>query len=164
MRIAITGTPGTGKTSVSEQFEDYKIIHLTEFVKGRELGVERDEFEVDIGEMVNALEDEIDEDDDAVIEGHLAHHYPADYCVVLRCEPSELKKRLSERDYSLEKVQENVESEALDVILSEANALQKNIIEIDTTGKNVEETFEEIKKKVRNDDVGFGDVDWSSYF
>ncbi|MFB6144703.1 MAG: adenylate kinase family protein [Candidatus Nanohaloarchaea archaeon] len=164
MKIALTGTPGTGKTSVSELF-DCRVIHITEFVKQRELGSEGDDFKVDVGAMVDELEEELDgESADVIIEGHLAHHFPADVCVVLRCEPSELKQRLSERDYSEEKIQENVESEALDVILSEAVARQEKIVEVDTTEKTVEETFEEVKKRVENEDAGYGDVDWSDYF
>lgn len=164
MKIAITGTPGTGKTSISSLFDGYRVIHLTEFVKEKGLGEENDEFEVDIGKTVEQLKKEVYDEEDVVIEGHLSHHYPVDYCLVLRCEPSELKKRLKDRDYSDSKVQENVESEALDVILSEANVKQEEIIEVDTTDKTVEETFKEVKKRVEKGDTGFGDVDWSSYF
>ena len=163
MKVALTGTPGTGKTSIAEQF-DCQVINLTEFVKRRGLGEENGEFEVDISAMAEELENEISDNEDVIIEGHLAHHFSSDYCVVLRCEPSELKKRLQNRDYSEEKTQENVESEALDVILSEAVAKQENIIEVDTTGNTVKETFEQVNKKIEKGDTGYGEVDWSSYF
>lgn len=162
MKIVLTGTPGTGKTSVAERF-DCRVIHLTEFVKERGLGKENGEFEVEIGDMIEELQEEISEDENVIIEGHLAHHLLADYCVVLRCEPSELKERLNRRDYPEEKVKENVESEALDVILSEAVARQERIIEVDTTGKKADETFKQVDKRIKKEDTGYGDIDWSGY-
>lgn len=163
MIISLTGTPGTGKTTVSEQLEDFEVIDLTQFVKKHGLGQQGEkEFEVDIDAMVEKLEEEIDRSEDTVIEGHLSHHFPADYCVVLRCDPEELEARLSERNYSKQKVQENVQSEMLDVILSEAVQEQDDVIEVDTTDRDAEDVAEEIERRIEDDETGYGDVDWTS--
>lgn len=163
MIIALTGTPGTGKTSVAGELP-YNFIDLTEFVKQRGLGEKGEkEFEADIDAMVEELEKEVG-DKDIVIEGHFAHHFPADYCIVLRCEPEELEKRLSERDYSREKIDENVEAEALDVILQESVKKQESIIEIDTTDREAADVAVEIERRIKGDDTGYGSVDWTGYF
>ncbi len=165
MILVLTGTPGTGKTSVAAELDSFNVVvDLTEFVREKGLGVQKDGFEVDIDAMVDALNEEVGRGDNTVIEGHLAHHFPADYCVVLRCEPGELEERLSERDYSQEKIRDNVESEALDLILQEAVETQDNIIEIDTTGREPEEVAAEIERRMENGDTGYGEVDWSDYF
>jgi adenylate kinase len=162
MIVSLTGTPGTGKTSVSEHLSGFEVIDLTGFVKEYGLGDSSgSEFEVDINEMKQKLDEEIDKDKDILIEGHLSHHSPADYCVVLRCDPEELEQRLEKRDYDEEKIQENVESEMLDVILTEAAGLQENIIEVDTTGREPEEVAEEIEKRIENEETGYGEVDWT---
>lgn len=161
MIITLTGTPGTGKTTLSDEFDKYKIIHLTEFVKKHDLGQREEEFEVNIPEMKSKLEQEISDNEEVVIEGHLAHHFPSDYCIVLRCDPEILEKRLKERDYSTEKVNENVESEILDIILTESLGLQNNIIEIDTTEKQPVELHQIIKERINNDETGYGEVDWT---
>lgn len=162
MKIAVTGTPGTGKTTVSRLFEqqDYNLIHLTEYVKEKGLGEKGEkEFEVDLEKMREVLKDE----DFDVIEGHLAHHVPVDVCVVLRTRPDKLRERLSERDYSEEKVDENVQSEALDVILSEAVENQEVVIEFDTTGKDAEKVFKEVKRKFKKGKSDYGNFDWIEY-
>jgi adenylate kinase len=162
MIVSLTGTPGTGKTSVAEELEGFETLDLTEFVKKHGLGENSEsEFEVNITEMREKLEEEIDQDEDIVIEGHLAHHFPADYCVVLRCSPEELEKRLQKRDYSDEKINENIESEMLDIILTEAVAVRENVIEIDTTDRELVETTQRIKEKLRNDETGYGRIDWT---
>lgn len=161
MIVALTGTPGTGKTSVAEELDGFTVVDLTSFVKEHDLGEQEDEFEVDIESMVSKLEEELDEKKDYLLEGHLSHHFPADYCVVLRCSPEELEERLSKRDYSGQKVEENVESEMLDVVLAEAVQSQENIIEVDTTGREALEVAEEVKKKIERDETGYGGVDWT---
>lgn len=163
MIIALTGTPGTGKTSIAEELDGFNTLDLTSFVKERELGEQQDEFEVDIDAMIEALEEVIDPEEDTVIDGHLSHHFPADFCIVLRCNPEELRERLSERDYSEEKIEENVESEILDVLLGEAVSNQKNIIEIDTTDRTAEDVAKEIKNRIKEKDTGYGEIDWTEY-
>jgi adenylate kinase len=56
---------------------------------------------------------------------------------VLRCDPKELRARLSPRNYPQAKISQNALSEALDYCpaLSEKNYGAKKVWEIDTTGK-----------------------------
>lgn len=164
VKAVLTGTPGTGKTTVSERMseEGFNIVHLTRFLKREGLGEEKEEREVEIPEMVKALKQK-DFQGKTLIEGHLSHHFSADVCIVLRCRPEKLEERLSERDYSEEKVKENMEAEALDLILSEAVDIQEKVVEVDTTGKTVEETVEEIKSLVEEGEESYGKVDWTDF-
>ncbi len=164
MIVAVTGTPGTGKTSVSTELEDkFEVVDLTKFIKEKKLGEEKEEIEVDPDDLVETLEEEIDPEKDTVLDGHLSHHYPTDFCVVLRTKPDVLRERLEERDYSEEKIEENVESEILDVILSEAVQKQENIIEIDTTDRDAEEIAKEIRERIREKNTGYGSTDWTEF-
>ena len=165
MMIAVTGTPGTGKTTVSERLEDegYSVVHLTEYFEDKDIGEEvNGEREIRIGEMKQSLEEE-GFDEETVIEGHLAHHFPVDICVVLRCRPDELEERLSGRDYSDRKVEENVEAEKLDIILSEAVQNQETVVEVDTSEKSSEQTVKDLLEKVERGENNYGDINWSGF-
>ncbi len=156
MLIGLTGTPGTGKTSVSKFLErkrHWKIIHLNEMIKEEhlytEIDVERDAVIADMELVRKRLEDIIGgkENEVIVLESHLAH-YIADIVIVLRVCPPELERRLKARGYSEEKIRENIEAEALDVILVEAFEWCEKVFEINTTGKSIEETGQGIEKIV----------------
>jgi len=45
LTIALTGTPGTGKTELSKKLEEdgYHVLHITEFIKKYNLPSERDD-------------------------------------------------------------------------------------------------------------------------
>ena len=122
MRIALTGTPGTGKTSVAETLrgKGYDVIDLTRHIKDNNLreeyDAERDTYAVDVEKLNESLSD----CEDCVFEGHLAHFIDVDSIVVLRCHPDVLAERLRARGYDEGKVRENVEAELLDVILCES--------------------------------------------
>jgi adenylate kinase len=80
---------------------------------------------------------------------------------VLRLAPSELKNRLLARGYSERKIRENLEAEAVDVILSEAVEFCSRVSEIDTTGKSPLEVAELIIKAItREIELKPGQVDW----
>jgi adenylate kinase len=163
VRIGVTGTPGTGKSTVSKHL-DGKIINLKEYLEEEDLGEVNDEgeIEVDIEELRENSPEE-PEDKDIIIEGHLAHFLDLDYCVVLRCRPDKLRERLEERDYSEKKIEENVESEKLDIILSQALQNQEKVFEVDTTEKTVEEVVEEVKSGINEGKESYGEVDWSEF-
>ncbi len=154
MKVGITGTPGTGKTSVAKKL-DRDIIDLKEFAKVKGLGEQKKDFEVD----VESLKKELPEN--YWIEGHLAHELPLDYCIVLRTSPSILRERLEKRDYNDGKISENIEAEAMDLILSQASHLK--VYEIDTTNKEAEDVAEEIERAFGEKKERKGIVDWTEY-
>jgi adenylate kinase len=166
MIIGLTGTPGTGKTSVSgllEKKRSWKVIHLNDLIKEKRLYTEidekRDAVIADMELIREYLQETIDgnelkreqggEKDVVIIESHLAHHI-ADIVIVLRAYPLELEMRLNTRGYSEEKIKENVEAEALDVILVEAFEWCKKVFEVNTTGKSIEEVGQDIEKIIDN--------------
>ena len=194
MRVALTGTPGTGKTTAAERLP-YEVVHLNEVVTDEELWTERDDERDSLVVDVDALREWVDEhvggagetdenddtsdatddgdaadaSDDAVIvlESHLAHLLDADRVVVLRCRPDVLESRLRERGESDAKAQENAESEALDVVLSESvrEHGEERVYEIDTTERTPEDVAAEIEAVVDGDrEPSAGTVDFTDYF
>jgi adenylate kinase len=77
----------------------------------------------------------IDSKETVILEGHFSHHF-ADWSIVLRLSPAALRPRLEKRGYSQAKIRENLEAEALDVILVEAVDMCRRVDEIDTTGRS----------------------------
>ena len=147
MRVAVTGTPGTGKTTVTGLVAgdggpsvDLEPVHLNDLVEAEELYDRVDEDRDSLVADLDALERRLADRDDVLIESHLAHHLPADRVVVLRCHPSELASRLRNRGASEAEVSENADSEALDVILAEAvdRHGRATVYEIDTTDRTPE--------------------------
>lgn len=162
MKICVTGTPGTGKTTVSEKVAkrlDLEPIHLTEYFKNNKIGSdEAGVREIKVEEVQKLFRDR----DDILVEGHLAHHTECDIVVVLRTDPDILEDRLRKRNYDEQKIMQNVESEKLDLILVEAVENCEKIIEINTTDKSVEETVNEIVEKVEKGENCYGKIDWSN--
>lgn len=151
MIIALTGTPGTGKTTVCEVIREhslygkkYSIIDVNRLVLDEKLYTGKDElrdtYEADMDKLEKRVKQEIEkksQDMDIIMEGHLSHLLPVDAIIVLRAHPVALRRRLGKRkNYSFRKVKENADAEALDVILVEAAQRNKNVFEIDSTNMN----------------------------
>jgi len=155
MRVAVTGTPGTGKTTATELLEtDLDVIHLNEAVREHELYEDVDEERDSVIVDLEAAGEWLGDRDDVLVESHLAHHFDVDRVVVLRCHPEDLEERLRERgDESEASVVENAESEALDVILSEAVDEHgvESVYEIDATDRDPDAVADEIDAVVRGE-------------
>ena len=143
--IAVSGTPGTGKSvfaralvkrlgasviELNTLITEKKIYTLdSDGTKVANLSKMRKEFARAIKDFSGPI----------VVEGLLAHLLQKKlltHVVVLRTRPKVLERRLRTRDYSNAKMRENIEAEALDIILWEAvdaHGIDK-IYEIDTTG------------------------------
>lgn len=162
MKIGLTGTPGTGKTTIAEHL-DIETVHLNEYMRENDIGEEDEngELEVDLEELRENQPEASEQD--LLIEGHLAHHLDLDYCIVLRTRPDVLRERLEERNYSNEKVNDNVESEKLDLILSQAVQEQQKVFELDTTDFSIQEASRRIMEAVKNREERYGEVDWKSF-
>jgi adenylate kinase len=178
MIIAITGTPGTGKSTVSTQLraEGYEVIPLNETAIENKLLLSYDDkrqtHEVDIDSLnqylINLLNKNItaNQDKTRFLEGHISHLLDIiDQVIILRCHPDELRKRLTNKGWSDEKIQENLEAEAVDAITLECVEKfgNKRVFELDTTKTTTKRIVKSIKD-ILNDKVNEytpGKIDWS---
>jgi len=167
VRIAVTGTPGTGKTTATERLEtDLDVIHLNDVIKSEGFSTDRDEERGSLVADMDALAEWLADRDEALVESHLAHNFDADRVVVLRAHPDTVVERLRERGDSDSKAYENAESEALDVVLSEAVQRhgREDVYEIDTTDREPQSVADDIAAVVageREPTAGTVDyVDW----
>ena len=119
VRYALTGTPGTGKTSISKQLNK-KILHLSDLYSEASEGKNSTgEWLIDL-EKLNGIVNKSN-GSSLIIEGHLSHTLKnIEQIIVLRCDPNVLRLRLEKRAYSEVKIKENLEAEAIGIIYSEA--------------------------------------------
>lgn len=164
MWIALTGTPGTGKSTVANLLP-YKVTDLNALVKsGLNQGFdpERGCLEADMDGLAKRLE-ELDTEEISILEGHFSHYFARE-AVVLRLSPRLLRQRLEARGYSEKKILENLEAEALDVILVEAIEFCSRVSEIDTTNKSPSEVAELVVNAIAGEiELLPGSVDWLEY-
>lgn len=148
MRIAVTGTPGTGKTTaVAAITTPHQTVHLNDVIHAEGLTTAHDEERDSAVVDMDAVADWLRERDEIIFESHFAHRFDADRVVVLRCHPEELTDRLSGREKSDVSIAENAESEAIDLILSEAvdRHGHSQVYEIDTTGRTPQDVAADIE-------------------
>jgi adenylate kinase len=166
-RVAVTGTPGTGKSTATALLEDeYDVIHLNERITSDDdLWTERDADRDTLVADLDAVRDHLG-DWTGVLDSHLAHRFDVDRVVVLRCRPEAIESRLAERGESSETAAENAESEALDVILSEAVAEHgaENVYEVDATDREPAAVADAIRAAVEGErEPSAGTVDFIDY-
>jgi len=176
MIIALTGTPGTGKTTIAELLK--KTYHYT-VLSQNQIALEHD-FIIDFDEKRNSknldllaldnyLQKHHQSDEPIILDGHATHLLKSvSKVLILRCHPQELKRRLQTRDWSSEKIAENLEAEALDVILCETVEFHQedDLFEIDTTNHIPHETAEAIHRIIQNSfaatpNYKIGRIDWT---
>ncbi len=165
MLIALTGTPGTGKSSVAERLRErgYRIVSVVELAEKHDCIIDEEDGELVVD--VEKLASEINFD--GIIEGHLSHLLKPDIAIVLRCNPEILKERLASRGWSEEKLLENLEAELLDVILVEALEHAGEVYEIDTTEMGIDEVADAVEDIIRGEEEARkrykpGKIDWLS--
>lgn len=164
MRVSVTGTPGVGKTSACAKVKSLPVYHVNDLVDmfGVVNGYDRKRRtrEVDVGRLAKKVEKL---DGDMILEGHFSHLLHPDVAIVLRCSPSVLEKRLRKKGWPEKKVKENVEAEAVDVVLIEALENVPEVLEIDTTDMTDAQVARAIDRIVKGERQKYrvGHVDWS---
>ncbi len=166
MLVAVTGTPGTGKTSACDVLarRGYIIVDLDDVARKNRLIVGRDEGrhtdEVDVDALRDGLRIPAKV---AFLRSHYAHEMDVDLTIVLRCRPSVLRRRLEARAWPAAKVRENVEAEAIDVITQAAVERPAPVYELDTTDRTAAQTADSILEIMRGNTKGHepGSVDWT---
>jgi len=167
MKIALTGTPGVGKSKVADLLEKmgYKVLRLEKITDNFVIGYDkRRQSKIVDEELMDEYIKRIREKGLLIIEGHLSHLLSVDGVILLRCHPNELKKRLRKKRWNEKKIKENLEAEALDIILERALERNEKIWEIDKTGKSVEEVVSEIEKILKEMPPSYyGKIDYSNW-
>ena len=161
MIIAITGTPGTGKTSIASKISEkleIKLINLHQFAKEHKLICDydqsRDSDIIDIEKMDELIKIRYKDENLVLLDGHIAHLLQCvSEIIVLRCNPRILLDRLNKRNWKRKKIKENIEAEILDVILCEAtqNHDINHVYEIDTSLHNQSEIADLITALISSD-------------
>lgn len=142
MIVVVTGTPGTGKTTIAKKLakqKKLKYIDVSKIIKEKKLEEGYDKKKkcgiVDVDKLNKVLIDLIKKEKNLVIDSHLSHHLPSKYvnvCVVTKCDLKILEKRLKKKGYSKEKIRENLDAEIFDVCLNEAKEKEQKIMIIKT--------------------------------
>ena len=146
--ICVTGSVASGKTTIAKELSKklkYKYIDVSELIKENKLQgkyiKKLDTHEVDAEKLNKFLERLIKESkENLIIDSHLSHYLDTKYidlCIVCKCEIKDLKKRLEAREYSKDKIRENLDAEIFDVCLVEALENKHKIIVVNTSENNL---------------------------
>ena len=162
--VALTGTPGTGKSTVARRLpQDLHAIELRDLAlrlkAGRRRG--RGSVEVDLPLLRRRFRSYSRAVATGVLVGHLAHRLPVRYIIVLRCHPRALDRRLRRARRSAPERAMNVLSETLDIVLVEALRTGVPVREVDTTGRSPAAVAHLVAQVVRRRPPSrYGQVNW----
>lgn len=169
MRIIITGTPGTGKSTVAKELSKklgIEIIDCKKIIEGVKAYKfnEEGEMEVLLPKFRNELKKVITEKKDWIIENHLLCEIKisANFIFVFRCEKKILEKRMKKRGYRLGKIEDNLMVELLDYCFVKARRnLVGKLFELDTSKKSIKKCTDEIVSVVKGKREKLDSVDYS---
>ena len=173
--IIVTGTPGTGKTTISKLLAkqiDAKYVPLTQHVTSNKLFNKVDRSRA--SKIMNLTKTRanlrnllLKEHRTVVVDSHVPDIVAPKGVVkrvfVLRCHPKILKSRLRSKKWKKSKIRENLLAEILDACLVEAVAYygRRAVFEIDTSHKSAGWCVTRAKVHLRQNSARKGrTVDW----
>ncbi len=162
--VAITGTPGCGKTTLCELLraaghtvlDVHALAAESEAIAGHD--ADDDAHVIDI----DAIQD-LPLPEDCYVDGHLSHYLAVDEIWVVRCDPDLLRPRMEARGYPPEKIQENWEAECMDLVLLESLDMGVRVVQRDGSRRSPEELLAAFATSGPDpsQDHDIEDVDWS---
>lgn len=141
--IAISGTPGTGKSTLAKILvKKIKLYHLDLHHHYQELAFsfnkKKDCYDLNLKKVEQLLKQKIKEHPEGIVlDSHIAHLLSPkiiSFCIILTCtDLKKLHQRLAQRHYHKEKIQENIEAEIFQVCLEEAQQKKHHLLIFDTS-------------------------------
>lgn len=132
MKIAITGTPGTGKTTVAKLLAKklgFEYIDLNDVIKGNKfisaIDKKRRSQIIDIKSIKKYIKDI---NSDCVIDSHISHILNVDIIFLLRVDIHILRERMEKKGWEYSKIKENIECEIFNTIKEEC--IKKRFFEV----------------------------------
>ncbi|PVH98246.1 P-loop containing nucleoside triphosphate hydrolase protein [Periconia macrospinosa] len=155
--IVITGTPGVGKTTHAEQVAQnlgFKHISVNQIVKDEGFHEGKDEelgsWIVDEDKLLDYLEaTSLSETGGYILDFHACELFPErwiDLVIVLRCDSTVLYDRLTARGYKDRKLEENMDSEIMQVLLEEARESYKEEIVVELKSENTDDVEANVER------------------
>jgi len=164
MNIILTGTPGTGKTTVGKALAKklgIPYVDVLSIIKKQRLysGKYKGSLVVDTKKLEQVLKTK-----QGVIESHLLCEMKLKGPVfVLRASPVSLRMRLRKK-FPKPKVDENIEAEILDYCFIYSKQNYKKVYQVNTTKKRVAQVVSEIVKIIKNpESYKNKTIDWTPY-
>ncbi|MFT4311979.1 MAG: adenylate kinase family protein [Candidatus Woesearchaeota archaeon] len=155
MILAITGTPGCGKTTQAKKIATIlgiPYINLTDYCVEHKLtdgfDSKRDCHVLSISKIEKHLQKHLDFP--AIIDSHLSHDFSPEWidaCIVCQCELATLKKRLKKRAYSPEKIRENLDAHIFDTCHVEALENGHRVCTLDCTNPLTKDKLHQFLKE-----------------
>lgn len=162
--IIITGTPGVGKTTLSDALAEKTGLHhlsINEVVKKHNIGESSNDPDdpntkiVDEDRLLDCIEDDL-ENGGQIIDWHACDLFPPsliDLVCVVRCDNKTLYDRLKARGYSEKKLQENLDCEIMQVLLDEAREAYdpKMVVELQSEKtSDIDSNVDRIEQWIQN--------------
>jgi len=166
MSIVITGNPGVGKHTITQEIAkklELPILDINNIAKDAGLFEKnKDTYDVDTAKLEKILEQKISEKE--VVVGHLAPYVldknKVKIVIVLRRNPYDLISIYKERKYTDEKSKENLGSEVLGVIAHDTiSKFQEKTFQVNTSDKSIKQVVEKVMTVISNNE-GNEEVDW----
>lgn len=150
--VAITGTPGVGKSIVAKLLAKklgWTLVDLNQLASENKLYSGYDKSRktniVDIKKIEQAVKKLRG---NLILDAHYSHDLESDLRVILRCDIKELRTRLVKRSWGGKKIEENVQAEIFNICGVEAEKKGK-VLELDTTKKTPKQLVSEIMKTLK---------------